>query len=187
MDWYLMGWRKFAEFDGRSRRTEFWMFTLINFLAFLALAVVGGVGLAINQDYGGILFVPLGLYYLASIIPTLAVSVRRLHDTGKSGWMLLLFGVLGIIPIVGFISAIVQLVIMCTDSDPGVNEYGPNPNYPELAGMAAGYTGFTSMGLGTQPQPFTNPYAGNSMGYCRNCGASMPAGSYFCSSCGAHV
>jgi uncharacterized membrane protein YhaH (DUF805 family) len=185
MDWYLMVWRKYAEFDGRSRRTELWMFTLINILVLIALAVLGGVGLAINQDYGGVLFIPLAVYYLASIIPNLAVSVRRLHDTGKSGWLLLLFIVLGIIPVVGFISGIVQLVFMCTDSDPGVNEYGPSPKYSDLAGMAAGYGGFTSMGLGAAPAPFVDLSAGNSMGYCRNCGAGLPAGSRFCSGCGA--
>jgi uncharacterized membrane protein YhaH (DUF805 family) len=187
MDWYLMVWRKYAEFDGRSRRTEYWMFTLINFLIVLALFALGGAGIAISQDSGGVLFIPLGIYILAVIIPGITVSVRRLHDTGKSGWLLLLFGVLGIIPIVGFISGIVQLVFLCTDSDPGINEYGPNPKYPELAGMIAGYGGFTAMGLGAQPQPFIDPNAGNRMGFCRNCGAGLPSGSRFCSGCGAHI
>jgi uncharacterized membrane protein YhaH (DUF805 family) len=187
MDWYLMAWRKYAEFDGRSRRTEYWMFALFNFLILIALGVLGGVGVAISQDTGGILFIPLVIYFLAILIPSLAVGVRRLHDTGKSGWLLLLFMVLGFIPIVGFIASIVQIVILCQDSDPGMNEYGPSPKYPELAGMAAGYTGFTPMGLGAQPQPFMDMSAARNVGYCGNCGTALPAGSRFCSSCGAHI
>jgi uncharacterized membrane protein YhaH (DUF805 family) len=184
MDWYLMVWRKYAEFDGRSRRKEYWMFVLFNFLAILALAAIGGVGLAISEDYGGILFVPLGIYVLATIIPGLAVGVRRLHDTGKSGWLLLVFMLVGMIPFIGLIGAIIQIVFMCQDSDPGTNQYGPNPKYPDLSGAAAGTAGFTSMGLGAQPGPFAG---GIPLVYCRNCGKQMESGSQFCSGCGAHV
>ena len=80
MDWYLMVWKKYAEFDGRSRRTEYWMFMLFNFLAILALCAVGGVGIAMSQDNGWVLFIPLGIYGLAGLIPTLAVATRRFHD-----------------------------------------------------------------------------------------------------------
>jgi len=73
MDWYLMVWRRYAEFYGRSRRMEFWMFELFNILAIFVLAALGGVGLAISEDYGGVLFIPLGIYFLAIIIPGLAV------------------------------------------------------------------------------------------------------------------
>jgi uncharacterized membrane protein YhaH (DUF805 family) len=184
MDWYLMVWRKYAEFDGRSRRKEYWMFVLFNFLAILALAAIGGVGLAISEDYGGILFVPLGIYVLAGIIPGLAVGVRRLHDTGKSGWLLLVFMLVGMIPFIGFIGAIIQIVFMCQDSEPGTNQYGPNPKYPDLPGAAAGTAGFTSMGLGAQAQPFTG---GNPLVYCRICGKQMESGSQFCSGCGTHL
>jgi uncharacterized membrane protein YhaH (DUF805 family) len=177
MDWYLMVWRKYAEFNGRSRRKEFWMFELFNILAILVLAALGGVGLAISEDYGGVLFVPLGLYILAVIIPNLAVQVRRLHDSGKSGWLLLLFFVLGFIPIVGFIASIVQIVLMCIDSDPGDNEYGPNPKAAELAGNA----GFTTIGLGGQPQPFTGT---SNYGVCGNCGTAFKDATPFCSHCG---
>lgn len=88
MDWYLMVWRKYAEFDGRSRRTEYWMFVLFNLLAMLVLAALGGLGVAFidnGSGIGGVLFIPLGIYFLAVILPSLAVAVRRLHDTGKSG------------------------------------------------------------------------------------------------------
>ena len=187
MDWYLMVWKKFAEFDGRARRTEYWMFTLFNLLAMLVLAAVGGVGLAISQDYGGVLFIPLGIYVLAQIIPGLAVAVRRFHDTGKSGWMILLFMVLGIIPLVGLIASIVQIVFLCTDSDPGANEYGPNPKFPELAdGMIPAYSGASMFGL--SPQPQAQPLAiENTQRPCTRCGATTDGTSSICASCGAQI
>jgi uncharacterized membrane protein YhaH (DUF805 family) len=185
MDWYLMVWRKYAEFSGRSRRKEYWMFVLFNFLAILALAALGGVGIAISEDYGGFLFVPLGIYVLAVIIPSLSVAVRRFHDIGKSGWMILLFFALGFIPIVGFIAAVIQIVMLCQDSDPGVNQYGPNPKFPEqAAGMFAGSAGFTTMELGAQPQPLTGE---NSSVFCKGCGEKIMDGSSFCSRCGTHI
>lgn len=161
MDWYLMVWKKYAEFDGRARRTEYWMFVLFNALALIVLAAIGGIGIAINEDYGGVLFIPLGLYYLASLIPSIAVAVRRYHDTGKSGWLLLLFIVLGFIPIVGFIGAIIQLVFLCQDSDPGTNEYGPNPKLPVmLDGSFISYTSNSMAGFSTQAAPTESNPAG---------------------------
>lgn len=185
MDWYSMVWRKYAEFDGRSRRSEYWMFNLFNILAIFALAALGGVGIAASPDYGGVLFVPLGVYALAAVIPSLAVSVRRLHDSGKSGWLLLLFVVLGLIPIVGFITAVIQIVIMCQDSDPGPNQYGPNPKFPEqAAGIYAGVAGFTPMVPVAPLQQITGE---NRFGLCKSCGASLTGGSSFCTRCGTHV
>jgi uncharacterized membrane protein YhaH (DUF805 family) len=186
MDWYLMVWRKYTEFDGRSRRTEYWMFVLFNLLVILALAAVGGLGLALidnGSGIGGILFIPLGIYLLAAFIPGLAVSVRRLHDSGKSGWLLLLLIVIGCIPFIGFVASVVQIVLMCLDSDPGMNQYGPNPKASELAGMAAGNAGYTSMGPGGQPQPFTDE---NNFGFCKNCGRPFKDVTPFCGGCGAH-
>jgi len=185
MDWYLMVWRKYAVFEGRARRTEYWMFVLFNLLALIALAAIGGVGIAMSEDYGGILFVPFGLYALAALIPSLAVAVRRFHDTGKSGWLILLFIVLGLIPFVGLITAIVQIVILCTDSDPGPNQYGPNPKFPEqAAAMIAGIPGYSTMGIPTQPQSLVG---GTAYGLCKSCGAQMDVGASFCTRCGAHV
>ena len=184
MDWYLMVLRRYAEFDGRSRRSEYWMFVLFNFLAILALAALGGAGIVISKDYGGILFIPLGIYILAATIPGLAVSVRRFHDTGRSGWLLLVFMLVGMIPIIGLIGAVIQIVFMCQDSDAGTNQYGPSPKYPDLPGVAARTAGFTSMGPGAQPQPFTG---GNPLVYCRNCGKQVESGSQFCSGCGTHL
>ncbi len=180
-----MVWRRYAEFDGRSRRTEYWMFVLFNFLAILVLAGVGGAGIAMSRGYGGVLFIPLGLYVLAVIIPSLAVATRRFHDTGKSGWILLLLIVLGLIPFVGLIATVIQIVLLCQDSQPGVNQYGPNPKFAEqAAGMYAGNAAFAPAGYPAQPQPLAGQYG---VGVCNRCGATMNPGSSFCTSCGAQV
>lgn len=118
MNWYLQVLRNYADFSGRARRTEYWMFALFNLIFYVAAIILDNIlGTTVsNLPYGLFYF----LYALAMFIPGLAVSVRRLHDTGKSGWMILI----AIIPIVG---AIWLLVLYCTDSDAGENEYGPNP------------------------------------------------------------
>ena len=134
VDWYLTVWRRYAEFDGRSRRAEYWMFALYNFLVCIAMGIVGGIGVVLMRHVswaGGIMIVPLIVYVLAVIVPSLAVTVRRFHDIGKSGWMLLLFAVLGIIPIVNLVTSVIQLVFLCKDSEPGENQYGPNPEFSE--------------------------------------------------------
>lgn len=118
MNWYLKVMRQYTDFNGRAGRQEYWMFTLFNVIFSIAAMVLDNVlGLA----YGEIGYGPLYLVYgLVALIPGLAVTVRRLHDIGKSGWMLLVI----VIPIVG---AIWLLVLLVTDSKPGENEYGPNP------------------------------------------------------------
>ncbi len=112
MNWYLEVLRNYAVFSGRARRTEYWMFALFNFIIAMALGIAEAV-------LGGPGFIGI-LYGLAVLIPALAVSVRRLHDTGRSGLWLLI----GLIPLIGFI---VLLVFMVQDSDPGQNQYGMNP------------------------------------------------------------
>ncbi len=118
MNWYLTVLKNYAGFSGRARRKEYWMFVLFNILfAIVALILDNILGIAIE----GVGYGPLyGLYALIVLIPGLAVSVRRLHDVGKSGWMLLV----ALIPLIG---AIWLLVLMVTDSNPGENQYGPNP------------------------------------------------------------
>ncbi len=112
MEWYLKALRQYADFEGRARRKEYWMFTLFNLIfAILAVVIDGLIGT------GAIIYL---FYVLATIIPNLSVSVRRLHDVGKSGWMYLV----ALIPLVGFIWL---LVLFTTDSQPGDNEYGQNP------------------------------------------------------------
>lgn len=119
MNWYLEVLKKYAVFDGRARRTEYWMFTLFHLLIMLALSFVeGALGLSATGGFGGG-FLSL-LYGLAMMIPGLAVVVRRLHDTGRSGWWFFI----GFIPLIG---PIVLVVFLCLDSQPGRNQYGENP------------------------------------------------------------
>jgi len=118
MHWYLDVLKKYTVFQGRAHRTEYWMFTLFNMLIYIGLMIIDGI-LGLGGEGGAGL---LGLLYsLAVLLPSLAVTVRRLHDTGRSGWWLLI----GLIPIVG---GIVLLVFMVLDSQPESNQYGPNPN-----------------------------------------------------------
>ncbi|MFK7756524.1 MAG: DUF805 domain-containing protein [Flavobacteriales bacterium] len=118
MEWFLKVVRdNYANFEGRARRKEYWMFFLFNVIFAFAAAILDNV-LGLSFEGIGYGFIYLA-YALALFIPGLAVAVRRLHDTGKSGWWLLL----AFIPLAG----IVILVFMCLDSQPGQNEYGPNP------------------------------------------------------------
>jgi len=118
MNWYLEVLRKYAVFSGRARRKEYWFFVLFNIIVSIVLAVVDNIiGTYDAQNGIGLLG---GIYALAVLIPGIAVSVRRLHDTGRSGWWLLLI----LVPVIG---AIVVLIFMVLDSKPGENEYGPNP------------------------------------------------------------
>jgi uncharacterized membrane protein YhaH (DUF805 family) len=112
MHWYLEGLKKYAVFSGRARRKAYWMFVLFNVIIAFALAFIEGL-----VGGPGVLGI---LYSLAVLIPGIAVSVRRLHDTNRSGWWLLI----GLIPLIG---AIVLLVFAVQDSQPGANQYGPNP------------------------------------------------------------
>jgi uncharacterized membrane protein YhaH (DUF805 family) len=117
MNWYIGVLKQYAVFSGRSRRKEYWFFFLFNLIISIVLGVVDEVfGLGIGEGFG-----LLGLLYmLAVLLPGIGVSIRRLHDTGRSGWWLLL----AFVPIIG---AIVLLVFMLLDSQPEPNEYGPNP------------------------------------------------------------
>lgn len=118
MNWYFQALKKYTVFNGRSRRKEYWYFVLFNTIISIVLAVIDVVTGSFSPEAGiGLLG---GIYTLAVLIPGIAVAVRRLHDTGRSGWWLLI----GLIPIIG---AIVLLVFMVQDSNPGQNQYGPNP------------------------------------------------------------
>lgn len=108
----------YADFRGRARRREYWMYYLVTTLITLILRVLDGVlGLSSGDLDLGILS---GIYTLVVLLPGLAVSARRLHDTGRSGWWLLF----GLIPIVG---GIVLLIFTLSDSEPDANKWGPNP------------------------------------------------------------
>ena len=118
MNWYLKVLKQYADFNGRARRKEYWMFVLFNTLfSILAMIFDNVFGIAIEGiGYGPIYL----LYVLAMMIPSLAVAVRRLHDVGKSGWMILI----SLIPIIG---GIWLLVLFVTDGNLGENEHGANP------------------------------------------------------------
>jgi uncharacterized membrane protein YhaH (DUF805 family) len=119
MNWMLLPLKRYADFSGRSQRKEYWMFTLGMIIAEIVIMVVEGI-LGINRMVGGIYGPILTLFFLAIFVPSLAVSIRRLHDTDKSGWFLLL----GLIPFVG---AIILLVFFCTDGTSGANRFGSDP------------------------------------------------------------
>ena len=119
MNWYLKVLKQYADFKGRARRKEYWMFALFNIIFLIVAITLDNIlGTAIEGVGYGLFYF---LYILAVLIPSLAVAVRRLHDVGKSGWMILI----GLIPVIG---AIWLLVLCVTDSQPGENQYGANPN-----------------------------------------------------------
>lgn len=123
MKWYLKCLKQYANFSGRARRKEYWMFFLFNFIfALVAIALDNVLGTS-NPEVGiGVIY---GLYVLLVIIPGIAVTVRRLHDIGKSGWMILV----SLIPLAG---PIWLLVLTVTDSEQGQNQYGDNPKRAEV-------------------------------------------------------
>ena len=110
MDYFIEGLKKFADFSGRARRKQYWMFGLIYLLLYFAVA-------AIDYVLGTQLFALI--FSLALLIPSISIATRRLHDTGRSGWWQLIV----LIPIIGII---VLLIFLVQDSHAD-NEYGPNP------------------------------------------------------------
>lgn len=118
LNWYLTALKQYATFEGRARRREYWYFALGNFVAIVGLSIVDMmIGTFDEKAEIGLLS---GLYTLAVFIPGIAVSVRRLHDTDRSGWWLLI----ALVPLVGWL---VMLVFACLDSQPGGNRFGTNP------------------------------------------------------------
>ena len=118
MDLYLQPFRKYAVFSGRAGRPEYWVFSLVNIVISLVLSFVdGAIGTYDPQTEIGALGV---VFSLVILLPALAVSVRRLHETGRSGWWMLLL----LLPLLG---ALVILVFMLLASNEGENEYGPHP------------------------------------------------------------
>jgi len=114
MDWYLAVLKKYAVFNGRARRKEYWMFFLFNLIFSFILGFVDG--------FLGTVFIGT-IYGLVVLIPGIAVTVRRLHDIGRTGWWVLI----GLIPLIGLI---VLIIFAATDGNEGSNEYGPNPKEP---------------------------------------------------------
>lgn len=118
MNWYLKVLKNYAVFSGRASRKEYWMFVLFNIIFSIVAVILDNVfGTAIEDLGYGLFYI---LYCLAVLIPALAVLVRRLHDIGKSGWMIFI----SLIPLIG---AIWLLVLLVTEGNPEENQYGPNP------------------------------------------------------------
>lgn len=138
MEWMILPLKRYADFQGRSRRLEYWMFTLGMSLAavlvfvpfFIFAGARGGLehgGQPTGDPLAGasaVLLVALGLFYLVILIPSLAVQVRRFHDQDRSGWLILL----GLIPYIG---GLILLVFMCLEGTHGPNRYGPDPKRPD--------------------------------------------------------
>ena len=111
MNWYLDVLKQYAVFNGRATRQQYWMFFLINFGISIVLTILGG--------FVSLLAILSFVYSLAVLLPGIGVAIRRLHDTGRSGWWLLI----GLIPLLG---ALVLIWFMVQDSVPD-NQFGPNP------------------------------------------------------------
>lgn len=117
MNWYMQALKKYAVFSGRSRRKEYWFFVLFYVLISIVLGIIDTViGTTTAKGFG----ILGAIYALILLIPSVAVTVRRLHDTGRTGWWVLI----GFVPVIGWL---VLLVFMFLDSEPGVNKYGPSP------------------------------------------------------------
>ncbi|KUR75421.1 DUF805 domain-containing protein [Novosphingobium sp. FSW06-99] len=129
--WMILPYRRYAEFAGRSRRREFWSFWLLNVLVYAVFLALFGqrygvyrpgidsVGIRLNGFWGDV----YGVVFLASLVPFLAVSARRLHDQDRSGWLLLLV----LIPLLGWFA----LTVLCLlEGTTGPNRYGPDPKHP---------------------------------------------------------
>lgn len=134
MNWMILPYRRYAEFSGRSRRREYWSFALFYVLVMIVLNAVFGTN-EVTQDEGAFVYGSRlvgaggwigGLFWLASIVPGLAVSVRRLHDQDRTGWLLLLW----LIPLLGWFAV---FVLMCLEGTRGPNRFGPDPKNPTPA------------------------------------------------------
>lgn len=116
MNWYVDVLKKYAVFTGRACRKEYWMFFLFNLIIIFCLSFIEGL-LGISSSGYGILS---SLYSFAILLPCVGVTIRRLHDTNRSGWWWLI----SFVPLIG---AIILIVFMVQDSQEGANQYGPNP------------------------------------------------------------
>tara|TARA_R110002126_G_scaffold206886_1_gene353969 strand:+ start:59 stop:475 length:417 start_codon:yes stop_codon:yes gene_type:complete len=123
MNWYLKVFKQYFDFSGRARRKEFWMFTLFHFLfifstTFLVFFLTSDIYEDTETNY--VYVAIICTYLLISIIPSIALTVRRLHDTGKSGWLYLIV----IIPYLGWFTI---MIFACMEGNRGSNKWGPNP------------------------------------------------------------
>lgn len=130
MNWYIEGLKKYATFSGRARRKEYWMFYLFHVLAMMILSIPAIISLANSESEDasmGLLSLPI-IYFIGTIIPWIALTTRRLHDSNRSGWWQLI----SFIPYVG---GIVLFIFTLFDGTAGDNDYGPDPKGREGLSM----------------------------------------------------
>lgn len=151
MHWMLLPLRRYFDFQGRSRRREYWMFTLLNIIIALILfsfVFAAGVPVTAFEDAagaaglftGGLMLVVSLLilaWFLAIIIPSIAVTIRRLHDRDMSGWWYLAIVLASLIPVIGFLASIAFLVLLALPGTPGPNRFGFDPKDPAGAEVFA--------------------------------------------------
>ncbi len=145
LEYMILPYRRYAQFQGRARRMEYWSFTLFNVLVYaviVAAAMFMGLSVAALSEleagdpsllFGSGFFVLIGLagvFWLVSFLPSIALNVRRLHDRDMSGWWYLGFFVLSIVPFVNWIVSIAYLVVMVLPGTTGTNRYGLDPKDP---------------------------------------------------------
>ncbi len=150
MEWMLMPLRRYADFSGRSRRKEYWMYTLLQIIVSFVLVMLlfltwpgimgamSGTGDPMASSEPGVLSYIvmglLGLWFIGTLVPSIAVVVRRFHDQDKTGWIYLGLIAVGFLPFIGIIGSIAQIVFMCLEGTRGPNKYGPDPKDPSQAG-----------------------------------------------------
>ncbi|RCS26944.1 DUF805 domain-containing protein [Polaribacter sp. WD7] len=123
MDWYLEVLRKYVEFSGRARRKEYWMFVLFHFIfiSLLVIILISSTGsFDTNAEPNSIVALILSVYIFGTLLPSIAVTVRRLHDIGKSGWWYF-------ISLVPYIGSFILLIFMCMEGEKRTNKWGKNP------------------------------------------------------------
>lgn len=188
---------KYATFTGRARRSELWLFSLavsviIPFAFLILLGIIAGIADAIDKSGeasmgAAMLILPVfGVYFIATILPNIAVTCRRLHDVGKSGAYILFY----FIPIVG---SIMLLIWMIQDGDPNENQYGPNPKsssgptYTKVCatcGCTISRSATVCPNCGNDPDTFTPPPRPDRTKVCATCGCTIDAGAKVCPNCG---
>lgn len=138
---YLTPWKKFADFNGRSDLGEYWAFQIVNALVY---GVLYGTGVVLKFEdevsFGAVFIYASLLFALAVLIPSLAVGVRRLHDTGKGGWWLLV----GLFPLIG---TLILVVFMLKEGDPSSNRYGTAPEVPSRSALGYRHTLLGALGI----------------------------------------
>jgi len=123
MSWFILAWQRATDFSGRSRRKEYWYFTLFNAIVIIFIALFA----VAFSDQGKPAILPFGVmmaYCLALFVPSLSVTIRRLHDIGKSGWWYFI----AFVPLIG---GIVLFVFTLLDSEPYANQWGLDPKAAE--------------------------------------------------------